>query len=237
VADNFQPSVAYTVTFLGPLMQELPALEAARLYCVWGRIFWSLAAERGWPPTTFLSTQAAELFGEPIATPVQVLPRIVAQAFQPVERNELARAVAMEAVGGSSAGRGREVCRWMFSANFQEWSSQTPLSRETLTHPFYKTYLARSDPFFPETIVPFSPDVPLLVVPRVTARHAKRSLPAIELRRGEMTLRKVETLRSWGWEVLRCPDSHCYGTSFGEGLARQWTLRAIRTCVGDSTSV
>lgn len=228
VADNFHPSIAYTVACMGPLIQDMSAFDATRWYCVWGRLCWSLAEERGWPVTRFLTSQAIELFGVPTQTPAGLLARIVAQPFQPAERNELARVVVNAAKRRASVCSGREVYNWMFSDDFKEWSSQAPLSPEMLAHPFYKTYLARSDPFFTESIVPFAPDVPLLVVPRVKLRTDTRQKSDVELRRDEMTSRKIETLKSWGWDVVVCPESECYGTSFGEGLARQWTLLELK---------
>ena len=86
---------------------------------------------------------------------------------------------------------------------------------------------AASDPYFPENIEPFSPGLPLLVIARTgQASVQEPGMPSFDARFENMTLPKINTLRSWGWQV-RVLHGRDQGTSFGEGPAQRWTLSQL----------
>ena len=224
VADDFQPSVAYNVFYLGPFVASLSGRAAAAMYCIWGRMIWSLAIERGWSLTKFFTEQAICLLAQMVSTSVGPKPRMVALRLAPPRESELASvldaAVAQDIGRSPTSG---EIRDWMFSREIVQWLSLGSLG-QIVNSSFYQRYMAASDPFFPETIEPFCPNLPLLVIGRAghEAIH-EPGMPSFDERFHNMTIPKVNTLRSWGWDVRLCRGEN-RGTSFGEGPAQHWTL-------------
>ena len=225
VADNFQPSIAYFVSYLDPFIRKLPSLPAAQSYCVWWRVLWSLASVQGFPIARVLSDEAIELFSRPMVTTAGQFPYIVGQRFFPLDDNALARAVVSRQT--SKTADGNTVARWAFSTEFYAWASSGSLAA-LIRHPFYQELFAVSDPFFAETITPFSPGAPLLVIPRTGQQTRYAGMPDFDAQFQNMTKPKIDTLQSWGWNVDVCPMAQRRGTSFGTGRAREWALNRLK---------
>jgi hypothetical protein len=104
-----------------------------------------------------------------------------------------------------------------------------PNIAEFVRHPFYQQYLAAADPFFPETIEPFAPHVPLFLVPRSgQSAPGDNGLPTFDARFRHMTLPKLRTLQDWGWNIIVCPDTFCDALSFAGGAAERWVLEQLQ---------
>jgi hypothetical protein len=94
--------------------------------------------------------------------------------------------------------------------------------------PFYRRYFAASDPFFADNIEPFDPAIPLLVVRRAGDRAVQQlGMPSFDDRFHQMTMPKIRTLRSWGWDVQLYDRGPGQGTSFGNGPAQRWALAEV----------
>ncbi|MGB7248037.1 MAG: hypothetical protein WBC73_03780, partial [Phormidesmis sp.] len=94
VADDFQPSVAYNISYLNPYLLKLSGRMAAAMRCIWSRTTWALAKEQGWPVSEFFTPDAIALFGQQVETPVGVRDRIFASRLVPPLRSELAPLLA-----------------------------------------------------------------------------------------------------------------------------------------------
>ena len=120
---------------------------------------------------------------------------------------------------------------WLYSPQMRLWASGPHLNA-FVRDPFYQRYFAASDPFFAQTMEPFCPEMPLFLVPRTGQGAASlRGLPGFEERYQHMTRPKIETLRSWGWNIRVCDTRGERGTSFSGGTAQQWVLESIREVV------
>ncbi len=228
VADDFQPGIVHNQSFLGPIIDKLPARDAATVRCVWMRVLWALFVQQGYPLGEMMTDDACELFAAPEDTPVGRLSRIYAARLVPAQASSLAdRVVACLERSGRQTHCGSDLNRWMYAPRMLRWIETESLPG-MLQHDFYRTYLADADPFFAENITPFCPKVPLLVVGRAgrIQGHVK-GLPDFEERFQKMTQPKVQTLRSWGWHVNVFRGAANQGTSFGGGPARQWVLEQL----------
>ncbi|MEO0455368.1 MAG: hypothetical protein AAF152_02130 [Cyanobacteria bacterium P01_A01_bin.114] len=225
VADDFQPSVAYNISYLTPYFLKLTGRMAAAMRCIWSRTTWALAKEQGWPLDTFFTPAAIELFGQPVETPVGSRDRIFASRLVPPGRSELAP--LLESAVTAAIGRvptGADIRDWVFSPQMQNWMGLGNL-QALVSAPFYQAYYAASDPFFAENISPFTPGVPLLVIPRMgTAAVNTGGLPSFDERYQNLTLPKLKTLQSWGWQIELIKSNAPTGTSFSGGSAQQAVL-------------
>ncbi len=101
-----------------------------------------------------------------------------------------------------------------------------PTLKELVNDAHYQQYLAATDPYFEETIKPFSPGLPLLVVGRGDPTPIS-GMPSLADRYQHMTLPRVATLRGWGWDVRLHDNESDAGTSFAGGPAQQWALEEL----------
>ena len=233
VADDFQPSVAYNVHFLEPYLRRQSPLGAAALYLVWARLVWALAVERSWPLEQLFAPRAIQLCAEHVQTPVGPLPRIMASRLVPPLASELGHMLANRVsreLGRAPAGQ--EIRDWVFSPELCRWMSLDGLD-QLVQSPVYQRYFAASDPFFAESTQPFAPGIPLLVVRRGGGSAVHQvGMPSFDERFEHMTLPKIKTLRSWGWDVRLFDRGPHQGTSFGGGPAQRWALEEVGKLVG-----
>jgi hypothetical protein len=200
VADDFQPSRAYTAFCLSRPNCELPGSAAASMWCIWARGRWSLAEEHGWPLTTFFTEKAIELFSVPARLPLGERPRMYAFRLAPQARRSLVPLLLDNAAADLGLSfDGEALRRWIFSPEAIRWMS-LPTLKELVNDSHYQRFLAATDPYFEETIAPFSPGIPLLVVGRGDPTPLA-GMPSLAERYVQMTLPRVAMLRSWGWEV------------------------------------
>ncbi len=131
---------------------------------------------------------------------------------------------------GSNA-TGLQIAMKMFSSPVLNLANKYESYEEILSDPFYRTYFARSDPFFKENVEPFDPGIPLYVavsgVDRETSGERPENITEPGYRAKCLCLPKIETLRSWGWTVYYKynPDRDVISWE-GEGL--EWTLKNLR---------
>ena len=228
VADDFQPGIAHSQGFLGPILDRLPARDAAAVRCIWMRVLWSLFVQQGFPLRELASAEAHELFSRLEPTPVGPLSRIYASRLVPPRSSDLVGpVVACLERTEKGAMDGAEISRWMFAPRMLHWT-QTRSVEAVMQHEFYREYLAEADPFFAENITPFRSPTPLLVIGRAGPMPGHvAGLPDFDERFQHMTLPKLDTLRSWGWDVRVLRATADQGTSFGGGPAQQWTLQQL----------
>ncbi|MEA2778525.1 MAG: hypothetical protein QOK29_69 [Rhodospirillaceae bacterium] len=235
VADDFQPSVAYDLSYIRPFVEKLRPRLCAGVSVIRSRISWALACEQGWPLTELFDPRAIELFGEMVSTPVGPRQRIFNTLLLNPMKSELGN-IYYEAAC-RSLGReptGRELCDWGSSPAVIDLANQRDL-RRILEHPLYRKCFAASDPFFAENIQPFEPGVPLFVIVRDSGAEDLASsvgfLPKLEERVTNMIQPKVETLRSWGWEVELMRFSAFEGTSYSGYLTQTAVLKRLADIV------
>ena len=78
-------------------------------------------------------------------------------------------------------------------------------------------------------MTPFAPDVPLLVVGRTGDEPAMLpGMPSMSEICEHLTVPKINTLQSWGWDIQLFRSETNQGTSFGGGAAQKWTLEQLR---------
>ncbi|MEL6246585.1 MAG: hypothetical protein AAFR15_01095 [Cyanobacteria bacterium J06627_15] len=222
VADDFQPSLAYNASYLNPYFLRLKGRLAAAMYCIWARTIWGLVKTAGWPPEIFFTPAAIELFGQPAETVLGKCDLIFASRLVPPTQSELAP-LLYSAVRThlEREPTGVDIFAWMFTAAMTQWATLGDLAA-MLRSPFYQTYFAASDPFFADNIQPFNPGVPLLVVPRTGSRAVNTGgLPSFDERFEHMTRPKINTLKSWGWQVELIRTAPMGGTSFSGGPNQQ----------------
>ncbi|MEM9162982.1 MAG: hypothetical protein AAGC54_07925 [Cyanobacteria bacterium P01_F01_bin.4] len=233
VADDFQPSVVYNMSYLNPYFLKLTGRLAAAMRCIWSRTTWALAKEQGWPLGEFFSAAAIDLFGQPVETSVGSRDLIFASRLVPPPRSELAP--LLESAVTAAIGRvptGADIRDWVFSPQMLEWMGLGDL-QTLVSSPFYQTYYAASDPFFAENIPPFNPGVPLVVIPRMgSAAVNTGGLPSFDERYQNMTLPKLKTLQSWGWQIELVKSNAQVGTSFSGGSAQKAVLERLNQILG-----
>ncbi|MGB7087116.1 MAG: hypothetical protein WBD47_16270 [Phormidesmis sp.] len=238
VADDFQPSVAYNISYLNPYLLKLSGRMAAAMRCIWSRTTWALAKEQGWPVSEFFTPDAIALFGQQVETPVGVRDRIFASRLVPPLRSELAPLLASAVA--SAIGRvptGADIRDWVCTPQMREWMSLGDL-QSVVNSPFYRRYYAQSDPFFAENIAPFNPGVPLLAVSRVgSAAVNTGGLPSFDERYQNMTLPKLDTLQSWGWQIELIRLDEKAGTSFSGGRSQAVVLKRLGEILGIAGSL
>lgn len=230
VADDFQPSIAYNNAYLNPFLLRLPLKSFLSLQCLYARLRWALVKEKGWELTQFFTPLAIDLFSQPVSTVVGIVDRIFASQLVPPQRSELAGFVESE-VRSFFLGKDptpQEGLRWLYSPDLVAWMQLEGIEN-MIRSTFYQTYFAQSDPFFAETITPFHPDIPLIIVAKSgqDAVHIK-GLPSFDDRYQNMTLPKINTLKSWGWkiEVIKQDQG---GTSYSGGAVQQEVLNRLKS--------
>jgi len=235
VADDFQPSVAYNATYLGPYLLQLTGKMAAAMRCIWSRTTWALAKAENWPLEDFFTTEAIALFSQQIPTAVGNRDRIFATSLVPPTRSELA--IHLEAAVTATVGRtptGQDFQDWTLTPAMHDWMNAGSL-QATVNAPFYQRYYAPSDPFFAENIEPFDPGIPLIVTARAgTTAVNTGGLPSFDERYKNMTLPKLHTLDSWGWQVELVKSESKSETSFSGGRSQAIVLNRLEEILGET---
>ncbi len=225
VADGFQTSILHNERYLGPRLNQLSPLSAAAIRSIWLRVLLSLFADKGWPANGLVSDRALELFNQPTVSSHGHLPLIMNTKLVPPSQSDLAPQVVARV--GDDLQReptGADIQQWMYAPNLLEWAHSDDTS-EMLRHEFYRQHLASADPFFAENITPFAAEMPLLVVaPQGDRPSLLPGMPTWTEMCEHLTLPKIETLRSWGWDVRFLAATAEQGTSFTGGAAQQWVL-------------
>lgn len=235
VADNFQPSIAYNEGYLGKLLNRAPAVNAAAIRCIWLRTIWSLSIENDWPLDHFFSDAAISLFSETVEVSFGLVPRLLGVRLVPHGQTELAALVMNEVAKMSPNPTGDQVRRWLYSSPLNEWA-ELPTIKAMVRSDFYQKYFAASDPFFEETIEPFTPGIPLLVstsddVDRAENRIANPNTVPSGRRFDNMARPKLERLRNWGWDIHIHQSQHSSDTTFAEGPAQAWAMERLRPII------
>jgi hypothetical protein len=235
VADDFQPSVAYDLSYIWRFVERLPPRAYAGICAIRSRVSWALAAERGWPATELFHPCAVDLFGEIVDTPVGPRQRIFNSLLLSPWNSELGN-LYLEAARrtlGREPGT-LELRDWASSPAVVDLSEQPSLP-DILAHPLYRKCFAASDPFFAENIAPFAARAPLFVILRDGGAEDMASamglLPKLEDRIANMVMPKVETLRSWGWEVEPMRFASFEGTSYSGFLTQSAVIKRLADIV------
>lgn len=226
VADDFQPSVAYSVAYLQPFLLRLPIRLSAAMQCYWARMVWGLVRERGWPLQTFFNEAAIALLAEPVETPVGLRDRIFASTLMPLQSSELGPSVRA-AVDSRLCLNGAAIHHWLYTAAMTDWMNASSVDA-IVTSPFYQRYFAAADPFFEANISPFKPGMPLLVVAHSDEQPGKgQGWPSRDAQWQHLVLPKLQTLQHWGWQVepLQLPSRD--GWSFSGGKAQVLVLQRL----------
>ncbi len=221
VADDFQPSFAYNTFYLNPYLIQLPPRMSAAMRCIWIRTWWQYVKENNWDLTEFLSPSAITLFSEPVDTPVGKRDRLLASQLVPPQRSEIAPLLeSAVSLTLDQTPTGKDIQEWVYSQKLLDWIN-LPTLKDMVNDPFYQKYFAKIDPFFAETITPFAPNIPLIIVARTGSKLVNvKGLPSFDQRFENMTLPKVNTLRSWGWNIDVIKLNPRAGTSFSGGEAQ-----------------
>ncbi len=226
VADDLPPSPGYHVAFMAPAYDRLSPGHAASCYLVWARTLWGLVQTGALPVDEFLTPEAQAVLLEPVATPIGPLPAL---AGLPIFSQRPGSLVARKLQGAQAARGsprdGRDLRNWLVSPEAIELLKLRDLEA-VLRHPFYRRYLAASDPFFEDNGAPFAPGIPLVAVGGCgESTEPFPGLPTFDERFEKMTRPKLETLTSWGWEVRL---KRFLGQSFADPAAGDWALGQVR---------
>lgn len=226
VADDLPPSPAHHFAYMTAAYDRLPPRYAACCYLLWARCTWGLAQTEGWPLDEFLTTDAQRVVLEPVTTPIGPLPGL---AGRPIFSSSPGSLVArtLEAVRHERGAihESRAVRDWLMPREANAMLELGDVAK-VLQDPFYRRYLAASDPFFAENVAPFTPGIPLVAVGgRGESTEPFPGLPTFDERFEQMTRPKLETLRSWGWDMRL---ERFRGQSFADPAARDWALRQVR---------
>jgi hypothetical protein len=229
VADTFQPSIAYHLHFLyPPCMQLEDDFSAAGLLGLWAGTIWCLAEQKGWDMHLFFTDESIELFQLPVETPAGTMGLMRSAQLEPIEDSHVAGPI-LEAVREDLGydPSPTEIAEWIFTDDMRRLGNYETIE-EILQDEFYQTYFADSDPFFEENIEPFSPSVPLLVVASGSEASWVHGMPTEAERYWGMIKPKVETLRSWGWDVRVFFELGVPARSWKEGPGHAWTTYQLR---------
>ena len=232
VADDLQPSPAHHVALMTPAYDRLSAARAASCYLVWARTLWGLAQTEAWPVDEFLTPEAQAVLLEPVDTPIGPLPALAGlPLFNQRPGSLIARTLQAVQAARGSLRDGRDIRTWLISPEGNELLELRDV-QAVLRHPFYRRYLAASDPFFVENVARFAPGIPLVAVGgRGESTEPFPGLPTFDERFEQMTRPKLETLSRWGWEVRL---ERFKGQSFADPEARDWALGQVREILNAS---
>jgi len=113
-----------------------------------------------------------------------------------------------------------EVRDWLIVPEAAQWMD-LPTIEDKLANPWYRTYLAKYDPFFEENIKPFNPGIPVL-------NAAPGQGPVERLAWEGATKPILDTLTSWGWEVYNYYDpTYPYFTDTQTGPGHTFAVNKI----------
>ncbi len=231
VADTFNPSVAYTCHCLTPILAENYTGRAALAHLnIWISVVWTLAEERGWDKDLFFTDELIKLYSAPRMTPAGVMPLVRSAQVEPPDESDLVAPMwsyLTERYGFDESTPGIEVARVLLTGPMLRLMTEGEEDvGAILGDPFYRAYFARTDPFFEENVEPFDPGVPLLVLMSGSDSEFYETVGTSSWHAECMAIPKVETLRSWGWDVeylyARGKD---FSSTEGEGL--RWCLERL----------
>ncbi len=228
VADTFLPSAAYLTYYILPLSVEMEGEEAARSIALWAGPPWCLAEDRGWDLGIFFTEKAIELFETPVETPAGTYGLMRASQLEPLEKSTVGP-VLYEAVKKDLGHdpNGEEILNWTFSKEALSLLNHSSIE-ELLNDEFYRKYLADADPFFEQNIEPFSVDIPLFVIGNGDTTISNPPLPSPADRFEIGGLSKIETLRSWGWNVSYFYERGLATTGIRPGPGFNWVFRNLK---------
>ncbi len=226
VADDLPPSPAYHAALMTPAYDRLPPPHAASCYLLWARCTWALAQVEGWPVDDFLTANAQRTLLDPVSTPIGQVPALAGlPIFSHRSGSLVARTLQAVQADRISISHSRAIRDWLLSTEANTLLELRDVAA-VVQHPFYRRYLADSDPFFAENVTPFAPGIPLVAVGgRGDSCEPFTGLPTFDERFEQMTRPKLDTLRGWGWDVRLERFS---GQSFADAAARAWALEQVR---------
>ena len=228
IADTFQPSVAYITHFLFPRSMEFPPDVASAALALWAGPIWCLADYNGWDKTLFFTPQAVELFDSLVWTPVGMLPLMRSARLEPLEVSDVGP-VLLDAVRNDLGHEPtpQEIAEWTFSDDMLRLANYATIE-EILEDTFYQRYFAQSDPFFAHNITPFAPDVPLFVIGNgdTTTTHWQPISAAEHFH--NMAEPRIDTLRSWGWQIEVFFEEGVATTSMSAGPGHNWIMQRLQ---------
>jgi hypothetical protein len=228
VSDSFGPSVAYNIHCIISYALDLKdSLFATGVFGMSLSTIWCLAENKRWNLSLFFTQKAIDLLQQPVETPVGTLSLMRSATVEPPESCDIAGPI-YEAVK-ADLGReptSREVLEWMVTEEMLRIFEYETIE-EIISDPFYRQYFAASDPFFEENTEPFSPGVPVLVVSK-GGIDKKKGLPSDYERHFCMTLPKIQTLQSWGWNVNYFFEEGVDTNSMIAGPGHNWVMRELK---------
>jgi len=121
----------------------------------------------------------------------------------------------------------QEIAEWTFSDDMLRLANYATIE-EILEDTFYQRYFAQSDPFFAHNITPFAPDVPLFVIGNGdTSTTYWQPISAAE-HFHNMAEPRIDTLRSWGWQIEVFFEEGVATTSMTAGPGHNWIMQRLQ---------
>jgi len=227
IADTFLPSVAYLSHYIVPYSLECNPLVASASFALWAGPIYCLADYENWDMSLFFTEKAIELFNTPVDTPVGKLPLMRSAQLEPLDKSDLAYPLykAVEEDLGRKP-TSIDILNWTFTEEIRKLLYYDTLE-DLLQDAFYRKYFANCDPFFEENIDPFKIDIPLLVVGNGD-NESKHGMPSPDERWHLIGEPRVETLRSWGWDVRVFHECGVKTTSMIESKGHAWVMRELK---------
>lgn len=227
IADTFVPSVAYICHFLAPRSLKAPPEVASSILALWAGPVWCLADYKGWDKRIFFTEKATQLFETPVQTPAGVMSLMRSARLEPVEESQLGPKIyqAVKADLGREP-TSEEIMNWIFTEDMVRLTKYDTIEG-VVNDEFYRRYFSGCDPFFEENIKPFNPGIPLLVIANGDTRNVNPGMPSAEERFQEMTLPRIETLRSWGWTIHVYHEPGVEATSLSPTPGHSWTMKML----------
>ena len=235
VADTFNPSPAYIMHCLAPILAEdnskyLGTHGLAHLN-IWTSVVWTLAEDNGWDKKEFFTDEYIRMYAAPMKTPAGWMSLGRAGTAEPPSISTYAPLMMerlKEKFGFTEQTNVSEMASILLSEPMQRLMVEGKDNISIIINdPFYREYFAASDPFFDENIQPFKLEQPLFVVIAAQDDEFGGEVLGGQKWHAEcMTLPRIETLRYWGWNVSYLLDENSWVSSCrGKGL--KWVLKNL----------
>ncbi len=243
VADTFNPSPAYIMHCLTPILmedKEYTGTKALGYLNIWTSVVWTLAEDNGWDKREFFTDEFIRIYAAPVKTPVGWMSLGRAGIAEPPSASSYAPRMMerlKEKYGIGNDATVDEMAPLLLTEPMQRLMIEGKDNISIiLNDPFYRKYFANSDPFFEENTQPFKLDQPLFVVINAQDDEFRGEvLGGSKWHAVCMTLPRIETLKSWGWNISYFMDEdERISTLRGKGL--RWTLKNLYHVLYDISS-